>query len=381
MIKLGKKKYALINGEVLKWARERTNLTMEEISLRAKNINIENIVKWEKESEYPSITEAKILSDLYDIPFATLFLSEVPKISGPKFIDRRTYKDENISISYELWKEINRLMGCRQDLIEMASEDVPKNELNFINNENYVSKTREIFEIKTPFKNKSQYKDSSYNYFRNLFEKVGIMVLQIERLTIEQIRGISLNYEILPIIAVNRSDSDRGKVFTMFHELSHLIRRSSNLCLIDINNEKDDEEKICNEMAANILMPESVFKESIKNIGSINDSNIGKLADCFAVSRFVILKRLYDLNLINYNFYMQKYNEYIGQATKIKMNKKKVGFALPDKMFISGYGKLYPSLILKAYYEGKVSYGEVYKTFGVQSKYLSSIEKAVMLDG
>lgn len=63
------------------------------------------------------------------------------------------------------------------------------------------------------------------------------------------------------------------------------------------------------------------------------------------------------------------------------MNKKKVGFALPDKMFISGYGKLYPSLILKAYYEGKVSYGEVYKTFGVQSKYLSSIEKAVMLDG
>lgn len=383
---MGNKNYAYINCEMLKWARERTPIKIDEIPIRVKEFTSEQIESWEKGIEYPSINQAKKLCNLYDIPFAALYLTKLPNVEDTTYIDRRTYRDNlDEEISYELWKEINRLKSCRECAIELLNLDEYKNifkETNPDFSTNDISmKIREIFSIETPFKNKTAYSNKAFNYFRNKIESKGVMVLQIENISIKEIRGISLNYEILPIIAVNKNDSDRAKVFTLFHEMAHLVRRTSNLCLIDFNEREDEEEKICNNLAANILIPEITLDSIIKGKDLSDDRIITNLSDRYAVSKFVIIKRLYDLNKIDFVLYKSKYEKYLDIFNEIKEVRKKQGqkiIVTQDKKLISSSGKLYPKIILDAYYEGKISFGEVCNTLNINSRYIDNIERMVM---
>lgn len=383
---MGAKNFAYINYEMLKWAREQTPIELEDIPIRIKDMKSEQVEKWEKGIEKPSITEAKKLANLYDIPFAALYLTDLPKKDNTTYIDRRTYKDSlDVGISYELWKEINRLKSCRESAIELLEINEYKNVFDEFDTsdglEEIVMNIRKIFNIETPFRNKSAYNNQAFNFFRNIIEKKGVMVLQIEGISINEIRGISLNYTILPIIAVNKSDSDRAKVFTLFHELSHLIRRTSNLCLIDFNDREDEEEKICNSLAANILIPKEVLDYNIKNIDLEDDKEIERIADKYAVSKFVIIKRLYDLNKISFALYKSKYNTYLNNFNEIKEIKRKQGqkiIVTQDKKLISSSGKLYPKIILDAYYDGKISFGEVCNTLNIHARYIENVERMVM---
>lgn len=383
---MGSKNYAYINCKMLKWARERTPIKIEDIPIRVKELSSKQIENWENGIEYPSINQAKKLCNLYDIPFAALYLSDFPNDDKPQYIDRRTYKDGlDTDISYELWKEINRLKSCRECAKELLDIDGYENIIEKITKDlsekSISSKVREIFDIKTPFKNKSAYNNNAFNFFRSKIEAKGIMVLQIESISIKEIRGLSLNYDILPIIAVNKSDSDRAKVFTLFHEMAHLIRRTSNLCLIDFNEREDDEEKICNSLAADILIPENEIDSVLNGKNLEDDKEITGLSDRYAVSKFVIIKRLYDLNRINFELYRNKYEKYLNNFNEIKERKKSEGkniVVTQDKKLISSSGKLYPKIILDAYYEGKISFGEVCNTLNINSRYIENVERMVM---
>ena len=51
-------------------------------------------------------------------------------------------------------------------------------------------------------------------------------------------------------------------------ELANIARHSSSLCMIDFDDRNDDEEKLCDRITAEILMPESSFRteaETIRN--------------------------------------------------------------------------------------------------------------------
>lgn len=383
---MGAKKIAYINCKMLKWARERSPIELEDIPIKINGIKVEQVRRWENGIENPSITEAKKLADLYDIPFAALFLTNLPKSDNTTYIDRRTYKDNlDIKISYELWKEINKLKSCREYAIEYIDTDKYKNILKSLNPDDSLEKiatdVRKLFNIETPFKNKTSYSNKAFNFFRNIIEKNGIMVLQIENVSISEIRGISLSYDILPIVAVNKSDSDRAKVFTLFHELSHLIRRTSNLCLVDFNEREDKEEKNCNKLAAEILIPKETIENIIQNEDLRDDNIIEKIANRYAVSKFVVIKKLYDLKKIDFTLYKSKYDNFLNDFNEYKETKRKKDkkiIVTQDKKLISSSGKLFPKIILDAYYDGKISFGEVCNTLNINARYIDNVERMVM---
>lgn len=130
--------------------------------------------------------------------------------------------------------------------------------------------------------------------------------------------------------------------------------------LIDFNEREDDEEKICNNFAANILIPENLLDISIQNIDLEDDKKIEYLSNKYAVSKFVIIKRLYDLKKIDFILYKSKYENYLNNFNEIKEIIRRQGQKIiitQDKKLISSSGKLYPRIILDAYYEGKISFG------------------------
>jgi Zn-dependent peptidase ImmA (M78 family) len=61
-------------------------------------------------------------------------------------------------------------------------------------------------------------------------EERGILVTQMSDVSIEEARGFSIGRYPLPVIAINGAETSRGKLFTLLHEVVHILLRRSALC-------------------------------------------------------------------------------------------------------------------------------------------------------
>ncbi len=388
-----KKNYAYINKDMLIWARGETPFaTTTDVEAQKKGIKAEKLEMWENGEDLPSINEAKMLASLYKVPFASFFLSSPPVKSPKNYVDRRTYGGTVYrETSYGLWKEIERITQNRKIMLDYNDEQTNYEEIpsfDFTASVKDIARTmRDFLGIKPPYRTKSLYKGNAFSYFREILENNGIIVAQIAEVSLEEMKGLSIYYDKYPIIAVNNKDYERAKVFSLFHELAHIIRRSSSLCMIDFDERNDKEEKLCDRIAAEILMPESSIKataiELKKEYYGWTTRCLHAIGDRFAVSAAAVIMRLYELNIIPYPEYQKLYKMLHDEFEAKKITKDIEGDEdLKIKYYIrylSREGYLFPRIILSAYYRGDLSYGELCQTLNMKSKYIDSIEQAVML--
>lgn len=389
---MGTKKYAYVNHQMLVWARSETPFaTTSDVAEHISGFKSELIDKWENGEELPSITEAKKLANLYKVPFATFYLTTPPEKKVKAYTDRRTYNNTVYrEISYVLWSEISRITSNRQ-IIDDLTEEIEYKRLPVIGrdlNEKQIADTiRQYLGMELPFKNKTAYKSNGFSFYRGIFERHGIMVAQITGVSLLEMRGISMYYDTFPIIAINSKDFERAKVFSLFHEMAHLVRRSSSLCLIDFDERNDEEEKICDRIAAEVLMPEESFRRVVTNAfekyGEWSDLCLGAIADKYAVSTFTVVRRLYELNIITKSVYISVYQRISDQFKEnqelILAGKEEKEFKLKYYItYLSKEGYLFPQKVLSAYSRGDISYGEMCNTLNVKGKHISNIERAVM---
>ena len=373
---------------MLRWARSETPFkTIEDVIARRPRYTREQIEEWENGSSRPTITEAKDLAALYDVPFACLYYTDIPNKKPRSYTDRRTaYKHINNELSYELWREIRRITTNREIALETDTDfflDIEPLPL-ITRDENIpsvASKIRSYLGLETPFKYKSQYGNNAYNYFRSIFENKNIMVAQITGVSVSEIRGLSIYNNIMPIIAINNSDWERAKVFTLFHEMAHLLRRSSSLCLIDFYEHNDDEEKICDKIATETLLPEVSFKEIVSdmNNGDIDWDNqsLFDIADKYAISTVVVLRRLYELKFISFDYYISRYKEMEAEVAEQLKNKKSFHVDYHYK-YLNKQGYLFPKIMLLEFANGNISYGEICRLLNVNTMHVRNIEQVVM---
>ncbi len=391
---MGKKKLAYINKDMLVWARNTTPFTTpEDVESRFPTLSAEDITKWESGEELPSITEAKELAKRYKLPFACFYLPKCPDKQPKKsYTDRRTFTGSSYGVmSYELWEEIERVKSDRETMLEYYKneeygfEDLPKLSLD-ASIEDIVFAIREFFELPLSFKNKTAYKNNSFNYYRLKIESKGVIVAQISGVDLCEMKGLSIYDDVFPIVAINNKDYERAKTFSLFHEVAHLIRRSSSLCLINDDERNDEEEKICDSIAAEILMDTNEFRNIAAEIYSSHnewsDIALSQLADRFGVSVVSAFRRLYDLDIIGRNYYFERYKEISNsfEAVLEKIKKAQEGKNIPfffHVRFINAHGHLLPKVVLSAHYSGKISIGETCRILNVKSKYIGDLSRAV----
>lgn len=391
---MAKKNYAYVNNNMLVWARSNTPFISTSDVQSMVKIDASKIDEWEKGTDYPSITEAKKLAKLYKVPFASFFMSEPPKVEPRPYTDRRTYNGTVYrEMSYELWSEIGRIIGNREKMIDVIDEEDEDSEYEPLpvfdasaSIEDIAREIRKFLGVTLPFKNKNAYK-SSYNFYRAALESKGIFVAQITGISLEEMKGISVYYDEFPIIAVNNKDYERAKTFSLMHELAHLIRRSSSLCLIDFNERNDDEEKMCDKIAAEILMPTGAFKSVIDSFYKIyacwSDECLNRIADKFGVSVFSVIRRLYDVGVINKTQYLTIYKEFSERfeekQAEIDAYNEGKNLVIPYyTRYLNKEGYLFTKTIMTSYSKGIISYGEMCHTLNVGSCHIDKMERAVM---
>jgi len=315
---------AYINPNIITWAQSRARVSEEDLS-RATGAKIEKVLNWINGVDKPTFSQAQKVAGRLYIPFAYLFLPEPPQELIP-LPDLRTMRNRGMreSISVDLKDTIFTVLR-RQEWYKDYLLDQDASPLEFIGS---IELQHDPKIVATQIKihlglNSIDPSGMSWEEYQrtiiNSAEAAGILVMRSgivdnnthRPLDINEFRGFAISDLIAPIVFINLKDAPSARLFTLIHELVHLWIGQSGISTANANEELLVE-KFCNQVAGEFLAPEiDVIRlwDEHKDL----DVNIANLARHFHVSRYVIIRRAYDLNLVNYDGYQEYYRALMRQ--------------------------------------------------------------------
>jgi len=226
------------------------------------------------------------------------------------------------------------------------------------------------------------------NAWRKALEKMGVLVFQASQIDVSEMRGFTISDRPLPTIVVNKTDSPKGRIFSMMHELAHILLGDSSISGdytygYALTPEEKQTEVFCNHVAAAILLPLSAFEEDselrrLNAAADWTDANIELLSKRFTVSREFIWRRLLSQGKITNEIYLQKRSILIKQwKTQKEEEEPSSGGPKYHIKVLSSIGSFYPELVLNSYYQEKITSSSLSEYLGVKLKHLPQVENAV----
>lgn len=202
-------------------------------------------------------------------------------------------------------------------------------------------------------------------YFKSIIEEKFFIPVLEHPLKSSGVRAFSVYERSICVIVLNESDQNEVKLFSLFHELCHLIKRQDGICSVDIEDDKtyQPEEKYSDEFAAEILMPEKIVKQLI-SLPITNLKQISNIAKKFGVSKIVTLIRFKELNLISISQYKRLKNELESK------HKKSYGRRNWEQTYIKRTSRLVLKNLIDSYKRGDITYTSLATITGIKDKYL-----------
>lgn len=388
-----------VNTKWLKWARTSVKYEKDDVA-RKLNINPEKITEWEETGELTH-DELIALSDVYEVSPYTFFDGNDP-VYDKEIPDFRTINSEKIKLTPEIMFELRRAKENRETLLNFEEDfddfEFPLFSSYTLDSTNPLIVAENIRNLLEMSRSNSHRK---FDYWINLMESLGILVFEFYNIEPEQLRGYALYYDKLPIIGINHKESTNAKKFTLFHELAHLIMKKDGISNINEYTIINNDEAYCNKIAAEVLVPNKLFKNYIRDNSSYKKfrvEDIKGLSKIFNVSRQVIVRRALDLGFISrvdYNNRIKEFNEYINPPKKNNSNKNVNSKLQPKKdnkskdsdkglhnkakIALRKNGNYFTSLLIKAYEEDIITdidmALELKVSLEVMSKIISIMEK------
>lgn len=374
---------AKINKDMMYWARKYAGYTNGYENELPKDIR-EKYESWESGEKFPTWIQLRNVSKKYKVPTAFFFMKNPPKYNLiPTLVNYRKLNADSIyeNNSPYLIDNIYTSENRREIFIEL-SEDMDKTIPTFerfegeINKYNLSSFIREKLDVSLDTQKKWLKKDNRkdkdhYNFLNNwkevITEKMGVLIFETYDVDIEEMRGLCIYHDIVPIILLNGKDSVNGRIFSLFHELTHLLLGESAICGDDLER---DIEVFCNAVSGEFLVP---AKDLTKNLYNMSfDELLKDLSNLYGVSEHVILRRLLDLNKITKENYDLKtdYDDFIPSSNKSKGNRGNY-----YRNMIKYNGRPFYSLVLSAYELGIINGSDFSKFTGLKVNQAPIIEE------
>lgn len=323
LVRIGYMKVTNINNTILK---ELVSLKPQTAN-RAKETYV-NFDKWLAGEDYPTYNQLAELSKLFNIPFGYFFLKRLPEFHYP-IRHYRTIQNGEFTPSEELRDSIKfaqKIQEWAKDiLLEWGHHNLDfcgKFKNNF-DSDKVIEELKIIFDIRENWAATTNRWIDAFNYLVHKAEEKGIIVLingvvgnnTHRKLNVNEFRGFVLYDDIAPVVFINNNDAISAKIFTLIHEIVHiLIGKSASFDLRNLQSAEDEVEKFCDKCTAEFLVPSVEIQKYYQNI---TNNVYEQLAKQFKVSQIVIARRLLDLNLIDKdNFY-----KFLKQSERREMKK------------------------------------------------------------
>lgn len=374
-----------IPSTVLKTLRESSGFSIEDIAKKLKT-SVERITAIEQGAVSFTMTQIKKLADIYRRPLAAFFEETAPE-PPYKLTDFRV--NRNKKLTPQVFLAERRAFYLSSKLAELSGE---KSAIPAIRESLKPDELAEEFRkyLKAElFKNEKPGK--ILNYYKKLLEEnLSIAVIEYplkaddvrarthaaghgrKKEKDDDVRAFCIPSDI-SIIVLNESDDARIKLFSLFHEVCHLLKRNSGICSMELEIKENNQnmEFDCNQFSAEFLVPQDDFKLEAKKFDTNQWDGISSLSDIYGVSKQVIMLRLLNLNLINQQHYAGLKSNWAQET----LEKRGFGKRNWEHVYQNRVGSLAIKQVNNAYRKGDISYSEVIDILNLKTKYIEKLVK------
>ena len=356
-------KMTSVNPKMIIWARE--NSGDGALGEAEEEFGKEKLAKWEAGDDSPTYAELRKISKFYGKPLAVFFFPEPPTLDNLKAQCRTLPEDARKIFNRNITKLFDLTRVMQLNFFELNDGKNPA-ETKFTgivfdtaNIKVAAKQLRQILNTSIAEQKRLPRNETAFAIWRERLNAVGIYVFK-QAFKDDSVSGFCLYDDEFPVICVNNSLAHSRQIFTLFHEIFHLMLKISG---VDLIKKYDvDVERECNKFAGEFLVPSDDFISVYSN-KQITTNTVETWANLYRVSREVIIYRLYEAGVITYDELQEKYEEYKEDYLKFTGNadkkKKDSGDYYATQVIYKG--KDYVTLAYREYYANKITLEQLSK--------------------
>ena len=363
-----------INPAVVQWARERAGYSMNDAVRHFKKI-----VAWESGEALPTYVQVEQMAERFKIPVAVFFFPKPPAVPPIEQSFRTFTAEDFAAIPRTVRFFLRRGQAMQLNLAELNDSKNPAGRV--ISRDLKPSTSTSLDEIAEQVRcylgisidEQASWKsvDEALEKWREVFAtKAGVYVFK-DAFRAPNYFGFCLYDDEFPVIYINNSSSKSRQIFTLFHELGHLLFHTSGIDMLDdyfIDHLGSTEQKIeiiCNGLAARILVPDNVLDGMLKGL-KIGRPLATQLSGYFSVSREVIYRKFLDRGLIDHAEYSAAAKEWAAQM-KGKDNESSGNYYNSQRAYL---GQRYIDLAFTRYYQHRFDRAQLAEYLNLKLKNL-----------
>jgi Zn-dependent peptidase ImmA (M78 family) len=364
-----------INGDVITWARQRAGMSPDEAEKK-----FPKIAAYEAGDLLPSYPQLEAMATEFRIPVAVFFFPERPSVPPIQETFRTLPDSEFAQLPRRIQYLLRKAKAFQLGLSELTQGRNPAarlitREVEFtarMSPDTMAARVRSYLGVTLEQQSAWRDDDEALKQWRQTLFSVGIFVFK-DAFREERFSGFSLYDEVFPIIYVNNSAAKTRQIFTLFHELGHLLFHTSGIDPQDhgyidrLAERSRNIEILCNRFAAQFLVPEKAFEAAFA--GQRADERTAEiLAARFHVSREFIFRKFLDRDLITQD-------DYILAARRWKEQKqeKPGGDSYWNKL--SYLGRDYVALAFSQYHANSIDETQLGEYLDMKPKNVGTLEE------
>ena len=377
-----------INPAMLRWARERAGYSVEEVASRLKRTQTE-IYSWESGEEYPTWRQLEHLArDLYHRPTALFFLWDPPEeeILAAEF--RRLPETALDDLEPDTWLAVREAKARQLDLAELTEFDDPgaKWLLQDIDGakvdapDELAAEVRRYLGIAPADQLEWTSDDEALDNWRDAVQSAGVWVFK-RSFRQQDVAGFCLNGGPHPLVYLNNGQPKVRQIFTLFHELAHLLYEFNHLersgidrYLGFLQGQDREVEIACNRFAGEFLVPRDHFLQNFGLVvsGEPTDDVLFTLSHNYRVSREVILRKYLDQGWIDGRFYRDKVTSWENERSPEAGNSQRGGNYYANQG--TYLGTKYTALAFRGYYQGAYDVDQLAEYLDIKASNVGGLE-------
>lgn len=377
-----------IQPEVIRWARQTIGLSIAEVAQRLKRPE-EEIEAWEAGKAFPTYPQLeKLAYQIYKRPLAVFFLPAPPEELSPAHEFRTLPQTDLQTLAADTYLQIRRAHAFQLALKELFDNRNPSEHCIWQDVE--LSREQSMVEqaaairgyLGITIEEQTRWKDDelALKRWREAIEVVGVFVFKAP-FKQKEISGFCLMDQHLPVVYVNNSTTKTRQIFSLLHELAHLLLSINGLSKFDqsyierLPNEDQQIERFCNAIAAETLIPMADFQAQARqfpaDVEKATEQQFSNLATRYGVSREAILRRFLDQNRVSPAFYEQKAKAWSAQQ---KPSKGGDWYASQNTYLSDRFAKE----VVSRHYRHQISIEQAADLLGIKAKNFAGLEQRIL---
>lgn len=360
---------------LITWARARAGFSIEEARETFRNIE-----SWEAGESFPTYPQLERLADKFKIPIAVFFFPDPPSVPPIRETFRTLPEPQFERIPRKVRLLLRKAKALQLNLAELnqgvnPAERLITRDLSFpttISIDEMARKIRDYLGVTLEEQRSWPGDEEALENWRGVLNDGGVFVFK-DAFRVEDYSGFCLYDDTFPIIYVNNSSAKTRQIFTLFHELAHLIFHTSGIDTREddyipaLTDDAQRIEIICNRFAAQFLVPEDAFEAAFRGKPA-SEGTAEELAALFHVSREFIFRKFLDRNLIDEATYTRAAHIWASQG----------GTGEGGNWYytkIAYLGRSYIGLALSQYYQNRIDEVQLAEYLDTKPRNLSGLEE------